>query len=241
MLQSGSKSLYHHVDYGRDHCHWSHRKRKLWYTPRNPPPWFLCLELLCLSAWQLHIHQLSLVSSPFIIGGYLLSQAFAPPQIGASTTAHLSIFVCIGKVFACCLHQEHKRLHVVHNFYTISALSFIWELFFSLHLLSHFSTSLNHKYSCTIFVCPHAISVLQISPYSLLMFDSSSSCHNTYPNQNRVPIFISLLYFSSINRVFINSTLEKSQSPNLTSLEKSPLHQILEHMKPNCSLVPSSC
>jgi hypothetical protein len=73
--------------YGRDYCHWLHRKRKLRYTPRNPPPRFLCLELLCLSAWQLHLHQLSLVSSPFIIGGRLLSQAFAPPQLGASTTA----------------------------------------------------------------------------------------------------------------------------------------------------------
>ena len=99
----------------------------------------------------------------------------------------------------------------------------------------------SYGYSCTISVCPHAISVLQISPYSLLMFDSSSSCHNTYPSQNRVPIFISLLYFSSIIRVFINSPLEKSQSLNLTSLEKSPLHQILEHTEPNCSFVPSSC
>jgi len=27
------------------------------------------------------------VSSPFIIGGRLLSQAFAPPQLGASATA----------------------------------------------------------------------------------------------------------------------------------------------------------
>jgi hypothetical protein len=31
-------------------------------------------------------------------------------------------------------------------------------------------------------VCPRAISVLQIFPYSLLMFDSSSSCHNTCPS-----------------------------------------------------------
>jgi hypothetical protein len=84
-------------------------------------------------------------------------------------------------------------------------LSFIWELFFSLHLLSHFSTSLNHGYSCTISVCPRAIFVLYISPYFLLMFDSSSSCHNTCSSQNRVPIFISLLYFSSIIKVFINS------------------------------------
>jgi hypothetical protein len=73
--------------YGRDYCHWLHRKRKLRYTPRNPPPRFLCLELLCLSARQLHLHQLSLVSSSFIIGGCLLSQAFAPPQLGASATA----------------------------------------------------------------------------------------------------------------------------------------------------------
>jgi len=191
-------------------------------------------------AWQLHLHQLSLVSSPFIIGDRLLSQAFAPPQLGASTTAHLSIFACIGKVFACCLHQEHKRLHVVQPL-TVSALSFIWELFFSLPLLSHYSTSLNHGYFCTISMCPRAIYVLQIAPHSLLMFDSNSSYHNTYPSQNRVSIFISLLYFSFIIRVFINSPFEKSQSPNLTSLEKSPLHQILEHTKPNCSFVPSSC
>ena len=84
-------------------------------------------------------------------------------------------------------------------------------------------------------MCPRAISVLQISPYSLLMFDSSSSRHNTWPSQNRVPIFIPLLYFSSIIRVFINSPLEKPQSPNLTFLEKSPLHQILDHTEPNCS------
>jgi hypothetical protein len=75
----------------------------------------------------------------------------------------------------------------------------------------------------------------------LLIFDSNLSCHNTCPSQNRVPIFIPLLYFSSIIRIFINSPLEKSQSPNLTSLEKSPLHQILEHTEPNCSLMPSSC
>jgi hypothetical protein len=125
-----------------DHCHWLHRKRNLRYTSRNPPPRFLYLELLRLSACQLHLHQLSLVSSPFIISSRLLTQAFAPPQLGASTTAHLSILACIGKVFACCLHQEHKRLLVVQTL-TISALSFIWEYFFSLYLLSHYSTSLD--------------------------------------------------------------------------------------------------
>ena len=188
--------------------------------------WSFCV--VCHRAWQLHLHQLSLVSSPFIIGGRLLSQAFAPPQLGACAITYLSILACIGKVLACCLHQEHMRLHVVHNFYIVSTLSFIWENFFSLHLLSHYSTSLNHEYSYTISMCPRAISVLQISPYSLLMFDSSSNCHNTYPSQNRMPIFIPLLYFSSIIKVLINSPFEKSQSPNLTSLEKSPLHQILK-------------
>ena len=48
--------------------------------------------------------------------------------------------------------------------------------------LFDYSTSLDHGYSCTISMCPHAISVLQISPHSLLMFDNSSSCHNTYPS-----------------------------------------------------------
>jgi len=138
--------------------------------------------------------------SPFITG-------VCTPSIRCLCNSSLSILVCIGKVFACCLHQEHKRLPVVQPSHIVSALSFIWEHFFSLHLLSHYSTSLDHGYSCTISVCPRAISVLQISPYSLLMFDSSSSCHNTCSSQNRVPIFISLLYFSSIIRVFINSPL----------------------------------
>jgi hypothetical protein len=35
----------------RDHCHWSHKKRELRCTLRNPPSHFLCLELLWLSAW----------------------------------------------------------------------------------------------------------------------------------------------------------------------------------------------
>ena len=178
------------------------------------------------------------MSSPFIIGGRLLSQAFAPPQLGASTTAHLSILACIGKVLACCLHQEHKRLPVVHSLCS--------ELHLGTLLLLAPVVSLQYlvgssRYSCIISMCLRAISVLQISPYSLLMFDSSSSRHNTCPSQNRVPIFIPLLYFSSIIRVFINSPFEKSQSPNLPSLEKSPLHQILEHMEPNCSFKLSSC
>jgi len=237
MLQSGSKILYHHVHYGRDYCHWLHRKRNLRYTPRNPPPRFLCLELLRLSTWQLHLHQLSLVSSPFIIGGRLLSQAFAPPQLGASATALFPSLHALERS-SLVVFIKSIRDFMLYNFYIVSALSFIWEHFFSLHLLSHYSTS--YGYSCTISVWLCAIFVLQISPYFLLMFDSNSSCHNTCPSQNRVPIFIPLLYFSSIIRVFINSPLEKSRSSNLTSLEKSPLHQILEPSEPNCSLVSSS-
>jgi hypothetical protein len=72
---------------------------------------------------------------PFIIGVFT-------PSIRCFYNNSLSILACIGKVFACCLHQEHKRLPVVQPL-TVSALSFIWELFFSLHLLSHYSTLLD--------------------------------------------------------------------------------------------------
>jgi hypothetical protein len=64
------------------------------------------------------------------------------PSIRCLCNSSLSILACIGKVFACCLHQEHKRLPVVQTL-TVSAPSFIWEHFFSLHLLSHYSTSLD--------------------------------------------------------------------------------------------------
>jgi len=68
---------------------------------------------------------------------------FAPPSIRCLCNSSLSILVCIGKVFACCLHYEHKRLHGVQPSHIVSALSFIWEHFFSLHMLSHNSTSLD--------------------------------------------------------------------------------------------------
>jgi len=64
------------------------------------------------------------------------------PSIRCLYNNSLSILACIEKVFACCLHQEHKRLLVVQTL-TVSALSFIWEHFFSLHLLSHYSTLLD--------------------------------------------------------------------------------------------------
>jgi hypothetical protein len=152
-----------------------------------------------------------LVSSPFIIGNRLLSQEFAPPQLGASATAHVSILACIGKVFAYCLYQEHKRLPIVQ--------------LFTQSLLRASSGNTSSPCTCCLIIVPHCIlrvllhnlCVLSCNFYSpdfflffAFMFDSSSSCHNTYPSQNRVPIFIPLIYFSSIIMVFINSPFEKS-------------------------------
>ena len=106
----------------RDRCHWLHRKRKLWYTPRNPPPRFLCLELLRLSSSHLTappaptlfgVFAFQLRRSPFITG-------VCTPSIRCFYNSSLSILACIGKVFACCLHQEHKRLPVVQTL-TVSA------------------------------------------------------------------------------------------------------------------------
>ena len=160
---------------------------------------------------------------------------FAPPQLGASTTA---LFPS--------LHALERSLHVVfikstrdfllYNLYTVSAMSFIWELLFSLHLLSHYSTSLDP--SGTLAQSPCALVQFLFSrflPIPCLCFTTAHPVTTPVQVKNRVPIFIPLLYFSSIIRVFINSPLEKSQSPNLASLEKSPLHQILDHAEPNCS------
>jgi hypothetical protein len=73
--------------------------------------------------------------SPFIIG-------VCTPLIRCFYNSSLSILACVRKVFACCLHQEHKRLPVVQTL-IVYALSFIWEHLFSLHLLSHYSTLLD--------------------------------------------------------------------------------------------------
>ena len=141
MLQSGSKILYHHVNYRRDHCHWPHRKRKLRYTPHNPPSRFLCLEHLYLSTWQLHLHQLSLVSSPFMIGGPFIT-GVCTPSIRCLHNNSLSIFAYIGKSSPVAFIKS-TRDFLLYNLHTVSALSFIWEIFFSLHLLSHYNTSLD--------------------------------------------------------------------------------------------------
>ena len=108
--------------------------------------------------------------SVFAFHDHLLSQAFAPSQLGASATSHFSILICIGKVFACCLHQEHKRLPVVHSLCsklhlgTLLLLAPVVSLQF---LVGSFG------YSCIISVCPRVIFFVQISLYSLLMFNSN--------------------------------------------------------------------
>jgi len=168
MLQSGSKILYHHVDYGRDHYHWSHRKKKLWYTPRNPLPWFLCLELLHLSSLRL-----TALPTPtlFVVFAFHRQLPFITgvrtPSIRCFYNSSLSILACIGKVFACCLHQEHKRLPVVQLLHIVFALSFIWEHFFFLHLLSHYSTSLD--LTSTPAQSPCALVQFMFSRFSLFL------------------------------------------------------------------------
>jgi len=172
--------------------------------------------------------------SPFITG-------VCTPLIRCLCNSSFSILAYIGKVFTCCLHQEHKRLPIVQTL-TVSALSFIWEHFFSLHLLSHYSTSLDP--TGTPAQSPCALVQFLFSrflPIPCLCLTAAHPVTTPVQVKNRVPIFIPLLYFSFIIKVFINSPFEKSQLSNLTSLEKSPLHQILDHTEPNCSLVPSSC
>jgi len=158
------------------------------------------------------------VFSPFIIGG------------------RTPLIKCLynNLCFHPCMHWKGPRMlsssraqetSCCTTFHTVSTLSFIWELFFSLDLSSHYNTSLDLTGTPAQSLCAL---VQFLSPdFSLFfafMFDNNSSCHNTYPSQNRVSIFISLLYFSSIIKVFIKSPFEKSQSLNLTFLEKSPLH-----------------
>jgi len=122
--------------------------------------------------------------SPFITG-------VCTPSIRCLCNNSLSILACIGKVFACCLHQEHKRLLVncLCSELHLRTLLLLAPVVSLQYLVG------SYGYLYTISMCPRAISVLQISPYSLLMFDSSSSCHNTCLSQNRVPIFIPSLWF----------------------------------------------
>jgi len=82
------------------------------------------------------------MSSPFIVGGRLLSQAFAPPQLGASKTTLFPSLHVLERSSPVVFIKSTKDF-LLYNLYTVSALSFIWEHFFSLHPLSHYSTSLD--------------------------------------------------------------------------------------------------
>jgi hypothetical protein len=82
------------------------------------------------------------MSSPFIVGGRLLSQTFAPPQLGASKTTLFPSLHVLERSSPVVFIKSTKDF-LLYNLYTVSALSFIWEHFFSLHPLSHYSTSLD--------------------------------------------------------------------------------------------------
>ena len=126
--------------------------------------------------------------SPFIT-------SICTPSIRCLFNSSLYILECIGKVFACCLHQEHKRLSDVQLLHSLCSKLHLGTPFLFAPVVSLQYLIGSYGYFCTISVCHHAISVLQISPYFLLKFDSSSSCHNTCPSQNRVPIFIFFAVF----------------------------------------------
>ena len=109
------------------------------------------------------------MSSPFI-DDRLLSQAFAPPQLGASATAHLSILACIGKVLTYYLYQEHKRLHVVHFTHSLCSELHLGTLLLLAPVVSLQYLVGSSGYSCIISMCSREILVLQISPYSLFLY-----------------------------------------------------------------------
>jgi len=128
MPWSGSETFYHHMHYERDHYHWSHIKRELQYTPRNPPSQFLCLELLRFSLWHLHPkrslppHSRCSELKPMFL--CLSSQAVVTPQLGAYAIALLFILACIGKIFVIVFNKS-TRDFLLYNPNIIYALIFI--------------------------------------------------------------------------------------------------------------------
>jgi hypothetical protein len=97
--------------------------------------------------------------SPFITG-------VCTPSIRCLYNSSLSILACIGKVFACYLHQEHKRLPVVQPLHSLCSKLHLGTLLLLALVVSIQYLIGSNGYSCTISVCPLAISVLQIfSPF----------------------------------------------------------------------------
>jgi hypothetical protein len=118
------------------------------------------LELLHFSAWQLHLHQLSTLfgvfafhrrSHPF---NQVLLQQLIFPSLHAKRSS-LVVFI------------KSTRDFLLYNFYIVSALSFIWELFFSLHLLSHYSTLLDPTGTPAQYLC--ALVQFLFSKFSLFL------------------------------------------------------------------------
>jgi hypothetical protein len=73
--------------------------------------------------------------SPFITG-------VCTPSIRCLCNSSLSILHALERSSPVDFIKS-TRDFLLYNFYIVSAPSFIWELFFSLHLLSHYSTSLD--------------------------------------------------------------------------------------------------
>jgi hypothetical protein len=101
-----------------------------------------------------------LVSSPFIIG---------------DRTPSIRCF-CNSSSFHPCMHWKGLRLLSLSRaqktsccttFHTVSALSFIWKLLFSLHLSSHYSTSLDP--TGTPAQSPYALMQFLFSRFSLFL------------------------------------------------------------------------
>jgi hypothetical protein len=160
---------------------------------------------------------LSAPPTPTLFGVFAFHHKQSPFNTGVCTPSIRCLYN--SSSFHPCMHRKGLRLlsssraqetSCCTNFNNLCSELHLRILFLLVSVVSLQYLVGSYGYSCTISVCPHAISVLQISPYSLLMFDSSSSCHNICPSQNRVSIFIPLLYVSSIIRVFINSPLKKS-------------------------------
>jgi len=74
--------------------------------------------------------------SPFITG-------VCTPSIRCLHNNSFSILTCIERSSPVVFIKSTRVFLLSTTFHTVSTLSFIWELFFSMHLLSHYSTSLD--------------------------------------------------------------------------------------------------
>jgi len=103
-----------------------------------------------------------LVSSSFNIGGRLVSQAFAPPQLGAFATALFPSLYAL-EMSSPVVFIKSTRDFLLYNFsHSLCSELHLGTLLLlaSVVLLQYLVGS--YRYSCTISVFPRAISILQI-------------------------------------------------------------------------------